>query len=53
MDDWSWQDRCSRSAFLLAPCVTPAFEVSLLSGNYITTARANARLKTEGPLAAV
>lgn len=50
MDDWSWQERYSQSAFLSVPCLFPAFELRLLSGNYITAAPTNARLKTEGLL---
>lgn len=48
MDDWSWQERYSQSAFLPVPCLFPAFELRLLSGNCITAAPTNARLKTEG-----
>lgn len=50
MDDWSWQERYSQSAFLSVPCLFPTFELRLLGGNYITAAPTNARLKTEGLL---
>lgn len=50
MDDWSWQERYSWNAFLPVPRLFPAFELRLLSGNCITAAPTNARLKTEGLL---
>lgn len=48
MDDWSWQERYSWNAFLPVPRLFPAFELRVLSGNCITAAPTNARLKTEG-----